>query len=367
VQEYQYAPYGRIIDNNGADNASSKTQPLNSLTFSGKLWDRDLETYYFGARDYDPSTGTWLTQDIYRGETNSPLTLHRYLYSLNNPATLTDPYGYSVDTDLDLSAYGQISLYTSGNGERGSSEAYNNSVESIYLAGVQNDPMLKSLFGGSNLRLDTCGYLALGNGIETSCSQLELSWIESLIMFRDSLIMKYANTPQLLEDLRNKLISSPLQFLNSINTAFGEFDPGIRALYSRGIAYKLFGKILPDLYYRIKPPRSSLEFQLVGINKAFIGSKVINTVRAVGDKLKIIEWVTTPIRIWDYADAKKSYFETREKYGEDNFITESAKWEANYKGWSVIPFVGEGVAAIKSFFSPKPVGGDCTNDCPVGP
>ena len=94
TQEYTYAPYGRIIDNNGPDNASKRTDPHNSLAFSGKLWDKETETYYFGARDYDPAAGVWLTQDPYRGRLNEPMTLHRYGYVRNNPINLVDIGGY---------------------------------------------------------------------------------------------------------------------------------------------------------------------------------------------------------------------------------------------------------------------------------
>ncbi|HEX8219695.1 MAG TPA: DUF6531 domain-containing protein [Chloroflexia bacterium] len=96
VQEYTYAPYGRLLDNNGPDNASNRTDPHNNLTWSEKPWDKETELNYFGARDYDPSTGTWLTQDLYRGESTEPVTLHRYQYANNNPATMIDPYGFSA-------------------------------------------------------------------------------------------------------------------------------------------------------------------------------------------------------------------------------------------------------------------------------
>jgi RHS repeat-associated protein len=98
TQEYAYAPYGRLIDNNGPDNASNKTDPHNSLTFSGKLWDNETETYYFGARDYDPASGTWLTQDPYRGRIVEPMTLHRYGYVGDNPINATDFWGFSTLT-----------------------------------------------------------------------------------------------------------------------------------------------------------------------------------------------------------------------------------------------------------------------------
>lgn len=41
-------------------------------------------------------TGVWLTQDVYRGRVEQPLTLHRTLYVLANPVNHVDAYGYRV-------------------------------------------------------------------------------------------------------------------------------------------------------------------------------------------------------------------------------------------------------------------------------
>ncbi|MGA7731158.1 MAG: DUF6531 domain-containing protein [Chloroflexia bacterium] len=102
VQEYMYAPYGRLIDNNGPDNSSNRTDPHNNLTWSGKPWDKETELNYFGARDYDSSTGTWLTRDEYRGEITDPMSLHRLMYVNDNPISNIDLYGFKgtlVDND----------------------------------------------------------------------------------------------------------------------------------------------------------------------------------------------------------------------------------------------------------------------------
>jgi RHS repeat-associated protein len=110
TQEYSYAPFGRLIDNNGPDNSSNKTDPHNALTFSGKPWDQETELYNFGARDYDPAVGVWLTQDPYRGRLREPMTLHRYGYVRNNPVNLIDRYGYD--------AIGDVTSYFSEIGEQ---------------------------------------------------------------------------------------------------------------------------------------------------------------------------------------------------------------------------------------------------------
>jgi RHS repeat-associated protein len=120
VQEYTYAPYGRLIDNNGLDNSSSRTDPHNSLTFSSKSWDQETELYYFGARDYDPATGTWLEQAPYPGWLVEPLTLHRYGYVENNPINLIDYYGFYIklrDERIDINNWLSFNKATVGNNE----------------------------------------------------------------------------------------------------------------------------------------------------------------------------------------------------------------------------------------------------------
>jgi RHS repeat-associated protein len=169
VQEYTYAPYGRLMDNNGPDNASNRTDPHNNLTWSGKPWDKETELYHFGARDYDPTTGTWLTQDLYRGQLMEPPTRHRYQYALNNPATLMDLYGFASTDDYYISPEvlkdiklqgpimdqnlmsgtqpyggGMTGLYTTS-----SSQLYQQSNSKLWLAGTQHSPLMKSIYGGS--------------------------------------------------------------------------------------------------------------------------------------------------------------------------------------------------------------------------
>ena len=41
-----------------------------------------------------PETGTFVSRDTYSGNTNSPVTLHKYLYANANPVTYSDPSGY---------------------------------------------------------------------------------------------------------------------------------------------------------------------------------------------------------------------------------------------------------------------------------
>lgn len=89
THNYRYASYGHVIPAQG-----NWLEPHNHYALTDKEWDENIELYYFGARHYDPIVGVWLTQDIYRGQLDVPLSLHRYGYVHNNPVNYIDPYGY---------------------------------------------------------------------------------------------------------------------------------------------------------------------------------------------------------------------------------------------------------------------------------
>ena len=92
THNYRYDPYGGVVPANG-----NFTDPHNHYTLTGKEFDENTGLVYFGARNYDPQVGRWLTQDVYRGELNEPLSMHRYAYVLNNPVTFLDIYGYLAE------------------------------------------------------------------------------------------------------------------------------------------------------------------------------------------------------------------------------------------------------------------------------
>jgi RHS repeat-associated protein len=53
----------------------------------------DSGLYYYEARYYDPEIGRFISRDPLQGETDSPQTLNRYVYCLNNPLKYIDPAG----------------------------------------------------------------------------------------------------------------------------------------------------------------------------------------------------------------------------------------------------------------------------------
>lgn len=94
---YNYASYGQP-KSQGSDSGKAGTH----YTFTGQSWDSTTGLYEFYARPYDPATGTWLTQDPYRGQVSQPATLHRYGYVGGSPVNYVDAYGYATPQQLDL-------------------------------------------------------------------------------------------------------------------------------------------------------------------------------------------------------------------------------------------------------------------------
>jgi RHS repeat-associated protein len=92
IQELEYDEWGRV-----QKDSNPGFQPFG---YAGGLYDRDTKLVRFGARDYDPQTGTWTTKD--------PIGLagglNVYGYTQGNPVSFSDPTGNAI--------YKQGTLYT---------------------------------------------------------------------------------------------------------------------------------------------------------------------------------------------------------------------------------------------------------------
>jgi len=93
---YQLDPWGKIEKKTG--------ESKNRQVFTGQEHDEKSDLIYFGARYYDSDLGRFLTQDSYPGESNIPPSLHKYLYTYNNPVTYIDPNGNYVESAWDLAS-----------------------------------------------------------------------------------------------------------------------------------------------------------------------------------------------------------------------------------------------------------------------
>ncbi len=78
-RSYDYDTFGNELSPNENDN--------NPLRYNGQYWDEETQTYYLRARQYNPVTGRFTTED--------PIAdgLNWYVYCNNNPVMLVDPSG----------------------------------------------------------------------------------------------------------------------------------------------------------------------------------------------------------------------------------------------------------------------------------
>lgn len=77
-----------------------QTGSLYPMAYEGQFFNTHAETYDYYARSYDPTTGTWLQQDPYRGNLTNPTSQHRYMYELNSPVNYWDEYGFATCTGV---------------------------------------------------------------------------------------------------------------------------------------------------------------------------------------------------------------------------------------------------------------------------
>ena len=61
--------------------------------YTGESFDEETGLYHLRARDYDPSTGRFISMDEHPGSRTIPLTLNKYLYGNADPVNHVDPSG----------------------------------------------------------------------------------------------------------------------------------------------------------------------------------------------------------------------------------------------------------------------------------
>lgn len=92
VKLYTYNPFGETLETDGTlDNA---------FMFTGQYYDAEIDEYYLRARQYDPHIGRFTSRDTVFGKFEEPLTLHAYLYCINDPVTKVDPTGQNYSGAL---------------------------------------------------------------------------------------------------------------------------------------------------------------------------------------------------------------------------------------------------------------------------
>ncbi len=85
VKLYTYEPFGEVLETDGTLD--------NGFMFTGQYYDTEISQYYLRARQYDPYIGRFTSRDTVKGYFREPMTLHAYLYCLNDPTNKIDVDG----------------------------------------------------------------------------------------------------------------------------------------------------------------------------------------------------------------------------------------------------------------------------------
>jgi len=85
---YTYNPFGEVLESGHGSQA-----PNNCFMFTGQYYDSEIDEYYLRARQYDPYIYRFTSRDSIIGQFEQPLTLHTYLYCINDPVNRIDLTG----------------------------------------------------------------------------------------------------------------------------------------------------------------------------------------------------------------------------------------------------------------------------------
>jgi len=87
VNSYTYDPWGNAFPSETSETVD------NDIEFANYQWDDTVGMYYLNARWYDPVILRFTGRDPVRGKLQKPLSLHVYLYCVNDPVNGIDPSG----------------------------------------------------------------------------------------------------------------------------------------------------------------------------------------------------------------------------------------------------------------------------------
>ncbi|MEJ6950101.1 putative Ig domain-containing protein [Natronospora cellulosivora (SeqCode)] len=85
TDRYSYDAFGELIARTG--------DTENNYLFTGEQYDPNLGFYYLRARYMNPAIGRFINRDVWEGSKYDPQSLHKYLYTKNNPVMFVDPSG----------------------------------------------------------------------------------------------------------------------------------------------------------------------------------------------------------------------------------------------------------------------------------
>ena len=86
TDSYDYDAFGNLVSSSGETD--------NGYRYAGEHFDSNIDSYYLRQRFYAQSTGRFSRRDSYEGTLETPLSLHKYLYTHANPVNGIDPTGF---------------------------------------------------------------------------------------------------------------------------------------------------------------------------------------------------------------------------------------------------------------------------------
>ncbi len=101
VQVLKYWPYGDDAPGSGSDAGQR-------LKFAGMERDTENRHYFDHARTQDFNLGRFVSADELFGDQETPQSWNRYSYVMNNPTSLTDPWGYDSQVSCPPDPFGII-------------------------------------------------------------------------------------------------------------------------------------------------------------------------------------------------------------------------------------------------------------------
>ena len=128
---YQYDAFGAPIASTGAI--------VNTYLYSGERFDSNLNLYHLRARFYNMLTGRFETMDPVPGKINDPRTLHKYVYSANNPVNASDPTGKDIAENATIESSEHAYTHLLGNGLELSQPEVNAYVEQLVRYFIANN------------------------------------------------------------------------------------------------------------------------------------------------------------------------------------------------------------------------------------
>ena len=107
VGTVDYNPFGAVRH---TTIEPSDAGPGGDFRFRGEWLEAATGLYHLRARDYDPTTGRFLTRDPEPPDLRRPETAHPYVYAFSNPQLFSDPTGRFTVSEVNITFAAQRSL-----------------------------------------------------------------------------------------------------------------------------------------------------------------------------------------------------------------------------------------------------------------